>query len=282
MLGTVAVGGAVSLTVASLLPGSHQLSAVYDGDAVWNGSSAVVTVTPALIKSSTSLAVTRNGSSQVLFTAQVHGGATAPDGTVQFADAATNTVLASATLSNGTASASIDAKSKPCSVVANYLGSATFAASLSAPSLCVVNAASYAGSMLAADEVGAIFRVSVLSGDLSGMGSPLPTILGGMSVTVTDSQGRSQPAGLYAAFSASGQVNSVMPADVAPGLGLLTIAGPGGNQSTVVDLESVAPGLFTQNASGRGVPAAQLVRVHTDGSQSFEDVASYDAASASS
>ncbi|HMZ21514.1 MAG TPA: hypothetical protein PLD20_26510, partial [Blastocatellia bacterium] len=38
-----------------------------------------------------------------------------------------------------------------------------------------------------------------------------------------------------------------------------------------------APGLFTSDASGRGVPAAAVLRVRADGTQSYEPVAMFDA-----
>jgi uncharacterized protein (TIGR03437 family) len=40
-----------------------------------------------------------------------------------------------------------------------------------------------------------------------------------------------------------------------------------------VTVNAVAPGLFTANANGSGVPAAVLLRIKADGSQSFEPVA---------
>jgi uncharacterized protein (TIGR03437 family) len=43
-------------------------------------------------------------------------------------------------------------------------------------------------------------------------------------------------------------------------------------------IEPVAPGLFTANANGSGVPAAVVLRVRADNSQAFEPVARFDAA----
>ncbi len=38
----------------------------------------------------------------------------------------------------------------------------------------------------------------------------------------------------------------------------------------------VAPGLFSANSDGQGVAAAQVLRVKSDGSQSYESIAKYD------
>ncbi|HKQ74778.1 MAG TPA: hypothetical protein VJ810_13885 [Blastocatellia bacterium] len=45
----------------------------------------------------------------------------------------------------------------------------------------------------------------------------------------------------------------------------------------ILDIASVAPGLFSANADGQGVPAAVVLRIKADGAQSFEPVAQFDA-----
>jgi uncharacterized protein (TIGR03437 family) len=44
-----------------------------------------------------------------------------------------------------------------------------------------------------------------------------------------------------------------------------------------MNITTVAPGLFTANASGQGVAAAVVLRVKADGTQVFEPVAQFDA-----
>ena len=43
-----------------------------------------------------------------------------------------------------------------------------------------------------------------------------------------------------------------------------------------VTIANVAPGLFTANVTGKGVPAAVVYRIKADGTQSYETVAQYD------
>jgi uncharacterized protein (TIGR03437 family) len=45
-----------------------------------------------------------------------------------------------------------------------------------------------------------------------------------------------------------------------------------------MSIAAVAPGLFAANANGQGVAAALALRVKTDGTQSYEPVAQWDAA----
>jgi uncharacterized protein (TIGR03437 family) len=93
---------------------------------------------------------------------------------------------------------------------------------------------------------------------------PLPTALAGVSVRVKDSSGVERQASLYAA--ASTQINFLIPADSANGLGQVTVTGAGGATlaSGTVRINSVAPALFTANASGRGVAAAIATRLSAD------------------
>ena len=45
-----------------------------------------------------------------------------------------------------------------------------------------------------------------------------------------------------------------------------------------INLATVAPAIFTANASGEGVPAAQLLRIKPDNSFTYEPISTYDAA----
>jgi uncharacterized protein (TIGR03437 family) len=59
-----------------------------------------------------------------------------------------------------------------------------------------------------------------------------------------------------------------MPAGVAPGPATLTVASSGQLPvSMTIAIGPVAPGLFTANSTGQGVAAAQVIRVHADGTQ---------------
>jgi uncharacterized protein (TIGR03437 family) len=59
----------------------------------------------------------------------------------------------------------------------------------------------------------------------------------------------------------------------------VTIIGGNSKFSTgAVKIATVAPGLFAANASGQGVAAAVVLRIKSDGAQSFEPVARFDQA----
>jgi uncharacterized protein (TIGR03437 family) len=87
----------------------------------------------------------------------------------------------------------------------------------------------------------------------------LPVSLAGVSVSVKDSRGVSRNAPLI--FVAPSQINFVLPADVAVGLGEASVVS--GSQtvaSGVFRVERVAPALFAANANGSGAPAALAIR----------------------
>jgi uncharacterized protein (TIGR03437 family) len=87
---------------------------------------------------------------------------------------------------------------------------------------------------------------------------PLPTSLGGVTVQVTDSSGAMQTAQIYyvvaptAGVANSSAVCFLLPSGLAAGVGTVTIGGASGG----VLIDSVAPGIYTANASGSGVAAA--------------------------
>jgi len=100
---------------------------------------------------------------------------------------------------------------------------------------------------------------------------PLPTTLGGASVLV---DGR--PAGLF--FVSPNQINYQVPDDLQPGTAMVTVQRDGVTVAQgELEVGSVAPSLFTADASGQGSPAGLLLRVRADGRQSFEPLARFDA-----
>jgi uncharacterized protein (TIGR03437 family) len=127
------------------------------------------------------------------------------------------------------------------------------------------SAAGY-GEALAPDSLASAFG-SALARSTQAAGSiPLPLELGGVTVTVTDSGGGRYRAPMI--YASPSQINWVVPAGVRPGSAAVTVAAGGRVLATgAVQIERVAPGLFTANADGRGAPAAVAVRVRPDGSQ---------------
>ena len=89
---------------------------------------------------------------------------------------------------------------------------------------------------------------------------PLPTVLQGVSVRVTDIQGVARLAELI--FVARGQINYIMPAEVALGNALVEVVNQQGLvlASGAVEIARIAPGLFTANSDGQGAAAAIALR----------------------
>src|SRR5215813_6595903 len=100
-------------------------------------------------------------------------------------------------------------------------------------------------------------------------GVQLPTELGGTTVEVNGKK-----AGLF--FVSPGQysqVNYVMPEGTAVGKATVVIrAGDGTISTGSAQIAQVSPAIFTANASGAGVPAALLLRVKSNGEQSYESI----------
>jgi len=114
---------------------------------------------------------------------------------------------------------------------------------------------------LAPESIAVAYGQNLASGIALASESPLPTMLGGVTITVTDGAGVSRPAGLY--YVSPGQIDYLMPAGTAPGVATVTV----GKTASAALISSVAPGLFTANGNGKGVAAAIAVRVASNGAQ---------------
>jgi uncharacterized protein (TIGR03437 family) len=80
-------------------------------------------------------------------------------------------------------------------------------------------------------------------------------------------------------FVSPTQVNYQIPPGTATGIATVTIIS--GNDivaAGTVQITTVAPGLFTADATGRGLAAAQVLRIKADNSQQYEPVTRFDAA----
>ncbi len=138
-----------------------------------------------------------------------------------------------------------------------------------------VSSANYSGSSLAPDQIVATFGLGLATGTQFARSLPLPTTLGGTTVSVRDSAGVTRSAPLF--YVSPGQVNHLIPAGTAPGTALVTVTSELGDVSaTPVRIEPVAPGVFAADSTGSGLAAAQVLRVRPDGSFSYEPVISYD------
>jgi uncharacterized protein (TIGR03437 family) len=137
------------------------------------------------------------------------------------------------------------------------------------------HAASFTSTSLASESIVAAFGVNLATITQSATTLPLPTVLGGASVRVRDSQGAERFAPLF--FVSPTQINYQIPPGTASGPATLLVSnGQGAFANGSLLIEPAAPGLFAANATGQGVAAATVLRVRGDGSQSFEPVAVFD------
>ncbi len=92
------------------------------------------------------------------------------------------------------------------------------------------------------------------------------TNLSGASVTVTDSSRTERTASIF--YFSSSQINYLIPEGTALGRATVNVGQAGGAKlSGVIEVGNVAPGIFSANSDGRGVAAAQALRVSADGSR---------------
>jgi uncharacterized protein (TIGR03437 family) len=144
----------------------------------------------------------------------------------------------------------------------------------SVTALASVSAASFSNAAFAADTIIAAFGTNLATGRQAATTQPLPTTLLGTSVSVRDAAGTTRNAPLF--FVSSGQVNFIVPVGTAAGNATITVTSGDGSQAVgTVQIERVAPGLFTANANGQGVPAALALRVR-NGVQTYETVTRLD------
>ena len=125
-------------------------------------------------------------------------------------------------------------------------------------SLAVVNAGS-GGTVVAPNSLASALGKGIGASTESALSPPLPTILSGVSVQMTDSSKVSVMNPLF--YVAPNQINFVIPDGVAVGMATLKILnGDSTPPSAIVQVAAVAPGLVTANGAGTGVAAAIAIR----------------------
>jgi len=104
-------------------------------------------------------------------------------------------------------------------------------------------------------------------------GQPLSTMLAGAQVQVTDSSGNVSPAPLL--YVSPGQINYQVPSGVAAGLATVAVLnGTTAVATGLLEVQSIAPTIFTANEGGTGTPAALIQRFYPDGTYDYEVVGS--------
>jgi uncharacterized protein (TIGR03437 family) len=147
-----------------------------------------------------------------------------------------------------------------------------------------VSAASFVtGASLAAESIVAGFGSNMATSTLIAPALPLPTELAGASLKVRDSASVERLAPLF--FVSPTQINYLVPAGTSIGSASVTVTSGASNSAGsailatgVIEVAGVSPGLFSADASGRGLASANVLRIRSDGTQSYEPVARFDAA----
>jgi len=123
--------------------------------------------------------------------------------------------------------------------------------------LQVVNAAG-GGAVIAPDSIASAFGLQIGASTKSALTLPLPTLLSGVSLQITDSLSVTGLQSLF--YVAPNQINFVV-SNLATGMASVKILnGDTPEPTATVRVATVAPGLFTVNGVGTGVPAAIAIR----------------------
>jgi uncharacterized protein (TIGR03437 family) len=140
------------------------------------------------------------------------------------------------------------------------------------PTATAVSAASYAlNAPLAPDSIGALFGQNLTNNTQVAASLPLPTTLENAQVRVRDASGVERDAQLF--FVSPAQINFLVPAQTSTGTATVTARLQGSTVATgTVTIARSAPAIFSANADGTGVPAANLLRIKADGTQLYEDL----------
>jgi len=134
-----------------------------------------------------------------------------------------------------------------------------------------VSAASYQAGVTP-ESIVAAFGAQLSTQSQAASGLPLPTELAGVRVLIRDNLGVERLAPLF--FVSPSQLNLQIPADTATGPATVSISNGSLNSGATsqIEIARTAPGVFTANADGQGVPAAVFLRVR-NGAQSYEPAA---------
>src|SRR6266851_4902986 len=143
-------------------------------------------------------------------------------------------------------------------------------------SFTTVSAASSTGFAFAPDSLVTGYGAGLALDSQPASDIPLPTSLGGVQVELTNAAGAQMLAPLV--YVSPGQVNYLVQANVAHGKLDVAVRNSGNVVSRgTLELDQAAPAIFSANSDGRGIAAAQVVRVKPDGTQVYEQVAVFDA-----
>ena len=142
--------------------------------------------------------------------------------------------------------------------------------------ILTTSAASYLTASLPTESIAALFGANLSTSTQAASTLPLPTLLAGASVFLRDLRGNEHLASLF--FVSPGQINFLMPPNLPPGPATVYAVHNGNiHSSGTLEIAQVSPGLFSADASGRGLATAVALRVSSNGAQVYEPVVRFDA-----
>lgn len=143
---------------------------------------------------------------------------------------------------------------------------------LNGGSIVNVSAANYRRGVFARDSIVALFGNNLTTTTAIADKLPLPTTLAGARVSFFPANSGGNNVPLFAATP--GQMNFLIPSDAPNGWGFISVYRADGTSfREMIRIAPVAPGLFTANSDGKGVPAAVALRIQENGEQSYSPVA---------
>ncbi len=177
--------------------------------------------------------------------------------------------LAAATYSGSIQISSVGASNTPVTVPVSLV-----VAPAPPAAIAVTSAASYALPPVAPGMLAVIWwngGPDFATATLHAPSVPLPTSMGGVSATITDAGGTSRNVSLLDVTPR--QLNVVIPDAAQAGTATLTVNGSDGTAHRgTVTIGSVAPGLFSATADGKGFAVGQAWNVKADGSYTITDL----------
>lgn len=145
-----------------------------------------------------------------------------------------------------------------------------------APGSLVATNSAYGTYALAPETIASLYGANLAAAPLQAPSLPLPTMLGGVTVTLKDAGGGLFPVPLF--YVSPNQVNWLVPRGVASGVATVTVVNANANANAnggaatftgTATIAPLAPGLYTANLSGQGPAAAQVTngQVYSDTAQ---------------
>ncbi|MBI1766228.1 MAG: hypothetical protein HYR56_32895 [Acidobacteria bacterium] len=127
---------------------------------------------------------------------------------------------------------------------------------------------------LTVESIATLFGANLSDGVAAAATTPLPVELAGAKIRVRDQAGVERDASLF--FAAPSQINYLIPRGTGNGIATISALRNGTVIGSATQLiETVAPALFTANATGQGVPAAVLLRRNAAGQDRIEPVTAF-------